>query len=76
MCNDNYIITNLDFTQASYPLEHIMETLKSYSHIEWFRNQTAAWNTFYQPEFVEVLTQRGFGFTFNMLPRKDLLTDK
>lgn len=43
---------------------------------EWFENQTASWNTYYQPDFTEVLTKRGFGYSFNMLPALQLFTKK
>jgi hypothetical protein len=51
-------------------------TIKKYFQVEWFKNQTSSWNTYYQPEFIEVLTKRGFGFAFNMLPNSKLFTDR
>jgi mannose/fructose/N-acetylgalactosamine-specific phosphotransferase system component IID len=54
----------------------IVPIIKEYFQVDWFKNQTTSWNTYYQPEFTEVLTKRGFGFAFNMLPNSKLFTDR
>ena len=47
--------------------EHtIVPTIHKQSQAEWFKNQTAEWNSFYAPKFAEILTTRGYGFTFNI----------
>ncbi|KAG5668268.1 hypothetical protein PVAND_016215 [Polypedilum vanderplanki] len=38
-----------------------------YTYKKWFINQTATWKRNFKPEFLRVLTRRGFGFAFNML---------
>lgn len=54
--------------------EHlIVPTIHGQVQTDWFKNQTAAWNTLYTPKFAEILTTRGYGFTFNILEAKDLL---
>ena len=43
--------------------EHtIVPTIHKQSQSEWFKNQTAEWNSYYTPKFAEILTTRGYGF--------------
>lgn len=57
-----------------YNYEHtIVPTIHKYAQSKWFKNQTAEWNSHYSPKFAEMLTTRGYGFTFNILKAEDLL---
>jgi hypothetical protein len=56
--------------------ENFYPKVKKYLQSEWFTNQTAVWNRNYKPVFKEVLTRRGYGFTFNMLPESKLFSDE
>lgn len=51
----------------------MVPTIHKQVQTEWFMNLTAEWNTFYAPKFAEILTTRGYGFSFNILEAKDLL---
>ena len=54
--------------------EHmIVPTIHKQAQTEWFINQSAEWNTIYAPTFAEILTTRGYGFSFNILEAKDVL---
>lgn len=55
-------------------VENFMGKIKAYLRDSWFPNQTATWDENYQPEFTEILTRRGYGFAFNMLPESQLFT--
>jgi hypothetical protein len=50
--------------------------IRKYFQTEWFMSQSSSWEFHYKSEFTEVLTKRGFGFAFNMLPKSKLFTDK
>jgi hypothetical protein len=63
----------LNFTTGK-KIENMSRKIKEYYQIDWFRNQTASWNTNFKPIFTETLTKRGFGFSFNSLPAPKLLT--
>jgi hypothetical protein len=76
LCNEEEIIRRPDYDFTAHGLEDVVVKLQDYSQFEWFSNQTASWNTFYQPKFVEFLTKRGFGFTFNMLEPSKLFNDE
>jgi hypothetical protein len=68
------------FVEVEYPIakrpDNFLAKIKELYQPEWFVNQTASWNTNYEPIFVETLTRRGYGFTFNMLPASKLFTDE
>lgn len=54
--------------------EHnIVPSIHRQAQTEWFKNQSAEWNSYYSTKFAEILTTRGFGFTFNVPNAKDLL---
>lgn len=46
------------------------------SRLDWFQQQFASWNDFYQPVFAQIRTQHGMGFTFNMIDADKLLNFK
>jgi hypothetical protein len=68
-------MTRLD-TKKLRKLDDFVGRIKKSTQTEWFVNQTAMWNSRYKPEFAEVLTKRGYGFSFNMLPPSKLFTDE
>lgn len=43
---------------------------------KWFGNSIRSWNNEDDPEFAEILTRKGFGFTFNMIEDFRLLNLK
>lgn len=51
---------------------HIVEKMKMYSQLEWFKNQDGSFGKSYSVPFAEILTTRCFGFTFNILAFEDL----
>jgi hypothetical protein len=63
----------MDYTNAT-EIERLTKRIKEYYQVDWFKNQTASWNSLYQPIFTETLTKRGFAFAFNMLPDYKLFT--
>jgi hypothetical protein len=68
-------LNKVEFPNAKKP-ENFYGKVKRYLQSDWFMNQTAVWNTNYKPIFKEVLTQRGYGLGFNMLPESKLFTDE
>lgn len=50
----------------------IVPLIHRHSTIDWFKNQFGTWNELYRLPFAEVLTSRGFGFSFNVLNASDL----
>jgi hypothetical protein len=77
LCDFDWVFNKLNFTSMNESLvSKIVPAIKEYYQVDWFKNQTTSWNTYYQPEFTEVLTKRGFGFAFNMLPNSKLFTER
>ncbi|CAG9803406.1 unnamed protein product [Chironomus riparius] len=52
---------------------YVYDTVFSNSQISWFMQQFTSFNKKYQPEFAEIKTSRGTGFTFNMIDDYELL---
>ena len=50
----------------------ILKLLKEDSQVGWFRDQLSSFNGKYQPEFAEIRTSRGMGFTFNMIDADEM----
>jgi hypothetical protein len=80
LCDAEIVIQNEQFIETENnhinKTEHFFEKVKKYYQTQWFMNQTGAWNNNYKAVFKEVLTRRGYGFTFNMLPKSKLFTDQ
>jgi hypothetical protein len=80
LCDREEVVRGGYFVQVEFPkankTENFYQKLKGYLQSEWFTNQTAVWNSNYKPIFKEVLTKRGYGLTFNMLPESKLFTDE
>jgi hypothetical protein len=53
-------------------LNTIIEALRSESKADWLQNQQGQWNEMFQVPFAEVLTSRGFGFSFNLMNDSDV----
>jgi hypothetical protein len=78
LCNDGYIVgapEYFPFSTAPKP-KNFMPKIKKKFLTSWFENHIASWNDHFKPEFAEILTRSGYGFVFNMLPKKLLFTDK
>lgn len=54
----------------------LLPVFKRYYQRGWFIRQSASWNSRFDAEFTEILTKRGYGFAFNMLPKSKLFTDE
>jgi hypothetical protein len=77
LCDLDWVFLRNNFKNLNDSfVSKIVPIVKEYFQVDWFKNQTSSWNTYYQPEFTEVLTKRGFGFAFNMLPNSKLFTDR
>ena len=52
-----------------------VDLLRNYTHLNrpWFINKKAKWNKLVDPPFAEILTQNGFGYTFNLMDMSELL---
>jgi acid-sensing ion channel, other len=79
LCDEEFVIRGASlmkgFRTAEKP-ENFLQKVKMYYQPEWFQNQTGSWNTHFKPIFIETLTRRGYGFTFNMLDNSKMFTDK
>lgn len=72
----SYVIHNMNFGQE-IPKEyksHIVQEMKYFSKVGWFERQNGSFGEIYSAPFAEVLTLRGFGFSFNLMDFDDLLT--
>jgi hypothetical protein len=79
MCDAFTMMRSTYFSLASLNeslVSEFLPAIKRFYQTDWFRSQTASWNSRYRPEFSEVLTKRGYGFAFNMLAEAELFTDK
>lgn len=79
LCDRSLIIRAPDFFHFELlnKSENYVDTIrKFYFQTGWFRSQSASWNHRYKPEFTEMLTKFGFGFSFNMMPKVELFTEK
>lgn len=59
------------FNHSDYA-DVIVSTLKNQSKLQWFSQQSGSWNKAYKAPFAELLTSRGFGFSFNILDFAEL----
>lgn len=77
LCNDALVVHSLYINYSNVSKsENFMLKVKSFYQTEWFQMQFASWNSRSPTEFKEVLTNRGYGFAFNMLDEGNLFTDK
>jgi hypothetical protein len=54
--------------------EHrIVSLIRRHSDAEWLRNQNGSWNKGFQVPFAEMLTTRGFEFSFNVMDAGEVL---
>jgi hypothetical protein len=75
LCHDYYHLHDVQYANRS-KIGNILEMIRKYYQKDWFMNQTASWNTRFQPVFTDLLTRRGFGSTFNMLVGSKLFTNE
>lgn len=52
---------------------YIIDVMKEASLLSWFQEQFSTFNGDFQPEFSEVRTTRGYGYTFNLIDADELL---
>ena len=52
---------------------YIEDMIKETSEIQWFQQQFSAFNGKFRPVFAEIQTQRGMGFSFNLIDDDELL---
>jgi hypothetical protein len=77
LCDLDWVFQRNNFQNLNDSfVSKMVSATKEYYQVDWFKNQTSSWNTYYRPEFTEVLTKRGFGFAYNMLPNSKLFTDR
>jgi hypothetical protein len=80
LCNKDFIVRQEHLVNGAYKTsnksEDFYKKLKKYYRSDWFMNQTASWNGNFKPVFIESLTTRGYGFTFNLLNASKLYTNK
>jgi hypothetical protein len=53
-----------------------VEKLQQVSKLEYFANQTSSWNLIYQPNYYQIPTKRGFGYSFNLEERFKMFREK
>lgn len=67
----NFDLEMMDLNLTGHE-SHIVEKMKLYSQLEWFKRQEGSFSKSFGVPFAEVLTTRCFGFTFNSLGSNDL----
>lgn len=56
--------------------EFIVDEMKSFSSVEWFKKQKGSFGKYFNAPFAEMLTERGFAFTFNVLSFDKLMNTR
>jgi len=69
-CEEIFEAFNQGYNFSFVP--HLISVLKERSPVSWFREQFSTFNGKYQPEFAEIRTSRGMGFTFNMIDADEM----
>jgi hypothetical protein len=64
---------NANFTNYE---KDMVKSLKKFSETDWFSSQEGSWNNQFKIKFAEVLTARGFGFSFNLANASDVFHDE
>lgn len=54
----------------------IVEEIKSFSKVEWFRKHKGSFGKFSNAPFAEILTIRGAAFSFNLLDFDEMLNEE
>jgi hypothetical protein len=65
-----------DVKSANRSKVDIVPMIRKFYQRGWFVNQSASWNSHFEPAFTEVIARRGYGSTFNMLPQSELFTNQ
>lgn len=67
----NSEVSNLELSfyigESTNYKDKIIEVIREHSDIDWLRAQNGSWNENFKVEFAEILTTRGFGFSFNIM---------
>jgi hypothetical protein len=79
LCNKNKLEINqnilafaeFDYEKPTYFIDYLRTYTKKYSFV--FGEYTAKWNEHVDPIFVETLTSKGMGFSFNMAEMQEIL---
>jgi len=73
ICFDEVVVMNDDKFELNFKYssnkEFVQHLWNKTVEREWFNELNALWNG----RFAEILTRRGIGFTFNLLPADELL---
>lgn len=54
----------------------MMNMIRNKSKLEWFLDQEITLNEQYNPVFAEILTERGIGYSFNLMDAGELMNFK
>lgn len=79
ICDQDLVVRSMIFINGykkASKVKNYLEKIKNHYQPEWFLNQTASWNNRFETVFIETLTRRGYGYTFNMLTETKLFTDE
>jgi len=65
ICNEELYIRN---TSLSGYGDEMMEDIKRMSRKPWFREQSSSWMSRFNAPFMEIISDSGMEFSFNILP--------
>lgn len=63
-----------NFTSTSDFVKMLLEEF--HDERPWFKYRNAKWESIINPPFAEILTNYGFGYTFNLIDKSELLNDE
>ena len=70
--NNNFLsFVDFDYEKPTDFVDYLRHYTKKYSFV--FGDYTAKWNEQDAPNFVDTLTSKGIGFSFNIADMKDIL---
>lgn len=64
------------FNYTSGYEKFMVKAMKQFSKPEWLRNQKGSFGKYFSVPFAEILTDRGFAFTFNIMDFQKLLNSE
>jgi hypothetical protein len=77
LCSDSFVLDMWAFHYRKVnKSENLLRKIKKSFQPKWFAQQSATWNGNYQAVFRAVLTKRGYGFAFNMMPGSKMFRKK
>lgn len=74
--NANYYIPFRKYLNYTDHEKYIVEEIKKFSKIEWFRKSNGTFAKYFSAPFAETLAVRGAAFTFNIMDFDELLDKK